>query len=331
MIAFVPPFTQKTEGLSQVKNWIFTVVRWGILLRHPRVAYWYWKLEGQHRLPNPANPQTANDKFFWRKVFDRNPVFTELSDKLQVRNWLARNGIEIDAARTLWAGEDPVDIPDAVLKGGVVAKANHGSRTNIVLNEPPPDREAFNRRMRRFKRKRQGRKRLEWGYFNIPRRLFVEEMLPNIEFEHKIYTYGDRIERIQIVYDHASDDGISADVWLPNGEGGWTRFEGSPLITRNANRPLPEINERALEIAREIGRHFDHIRVDLLSDGQNLWFGELTMYNVGGRIALVGTTPSAGVNTSWDLRKSWFMQNEQKGWRKYYADALRREIGARGY
>jgi len=307
-------------------DWVLTVVRWAVLLRHPHLTYRYWKIDRTKRLPNPANPQTANDKFFWRKIFDRSPEFIEVSDKLRVRGWLKGNQIDVEAPAVLWTGNDPAKIPDDLLAKGVVVKANHGSGTNIFLEKAPPDRKAFNRRMRRYGRKPQGRKSLEWAYFGISRRLFVEALIPDITSEFKVYTFGRRIERLQIIYDRFSEDGISADVWLPDGQGGWNLFEGSPDITRSANRPMPAITEEVLELSRKIGDHFDHMRVDILASTSQLWFSELTVYSLAGHIPLVGDLSSEAVNTSWDLQESWFMRTPQTGWLKIYADHLRKVI-----
>ena len=315
-------------GATQMTDWVLLSFRWIILLRHPRISYWYWKSDRFGRLPDPANPRTANDKYFWRKIFDRNPEFTKISDKLGVRDWLKEKQIGIEGPPVLWSGIDPADIPDGLLASGVVVKANHGSGTNIVLRDAPPDRAAFNRRMRKYYRKPQGRKKLEWGYFGVTRKLFVEKLIPDIIVEFKIWTYDQRIERIQIIYERFSDEGVSADVWTPDGQGGWTRFAGAPEITKSAHRPWPKMTDDVLAMCRKIGRHFDHMRVDILASETKLWFGELTVYSNAGKILLFGDVPGELVNTSWDLRQSWFMRTPQTGWRKLYADRLRRAITA---
>ena len=47
--------------------------------------------------------------------------------------------------------------------------------------------------MRRCYRKPQGRKRLEWAYFGITRKIMIEALIPNITTEFKVYTFGHRI------------------------------------------------------------------------------------------------------------------------------------------
>lgn len=302
------------------------LVRAFILLRHPRLSYWYWKNDRQRRLPNPAAPQTMNDKFFWRKVFDRNPEFTEVSDKIAVRRWLEEKKIPVQSPQILWVGTEAADIPDKLLENGAAVKANHGSGTNMILHSKPVDRKAFNRRVNRFLKKPQGRKRMEWGYFGIDRSLMVEELIPNVTAEFKLYTFGDRIERLVTIFDRFGE--MEADVWLPSQGDGWEKFEGEAAVSsRRGNKELPKTIEVAVSVAREIGGHFDHMRVDILTDGEKLWFSELTVYNMAGFHPTLGDDPKDPMNISWDIKKSWFMNSMHRGWRRLYCKAIWAQIG----
>jgi hypothetical protein len=307
-------------------RWLLSVSRWALILRYPRLSYWYYKVDRSRRIPNPATPRTMNEKFFWRKIFDRSPEFIEVSDKLRIRHWLVKNRVDIDSPPILWTGTDPAQIPDDLLAQGVVVKVNHGSGTNILLHDAPRNRAAFNRRMRRDLRKPQGRKRLEWAYFGIDRKIMVEALVPDITIEFKAYTFGKRIERLVVIYDRYTD--AAADVWLPNGKGEFALFEGRAAIAKRANRHLPAATEEALKISRQIGERFDHMRVDILSDGDRLWFSELTIYNMAGYLPYVGDITSEPVNTSWDLTNSWFMRTPQTGWKRLYAAELRKTLAS---
>lgn len=283
-------------------------------------------MDGQRRLPDPANPRNMNEKFFWRKMFDRRPEFVTISDKLLVRDWLKEREIKIETPQVLWVGTDAADIPDDVLTGGVVVKANHGSGTNIFLESPPPDRAAFNARANKFLRKNHGRNRLEWGYFGVKRRLFVEQMVPDCTMEIKMYLFGRHMERLAVIYDRFDD--MCADLWLTDGQGGVAYSETETPVGKKAGRPKPACMDAALETASEIGKNFDHIRVDFLSDGTNLWFSELTVYSLGGKSPIAGDDATAGVNVHWRIQDSWFMRTPQSGWRAIYASRLRLALRA---
>ena len=308
--------------LLRVNKFLLFVVRLFILLKHRRLSLWYLDKEGFGRLPNPALPRTLNDKYFWRKVFDRAPVFTRISDKILVREWLKVQNIDVQSPEILWTGTRPEDIPDTLLTNGVVVKANHGSGTNVMLEAPPADREAFNERLHRYLRKDYGRKKLEWAYFDIERRILVERRIPNINAEFKFYTFGERLERLVMIHDRFEE--ISADIWVPDGKGGWAlENEKAMVSSRQGNKPLPQSMEAAEALAREIGKRFDHMRVDILTDGKEIWFSEVTIYSMAGYFRSgIGDDPEHRMNLAWSLSDSWFMKTKQTGWRKWYKRAL---------
>lgn len=49
--------------------------------------YFFWKLG--YRL-NLKNPRTINEKLNWMKLYDRNPFYTQISDKWMCRDYVRR-------------------------------------------------------------------------------------------------------------------------------------------------------------------------------------------------------------------------------------------------
>ena len=86
-----------------------------------------------------------NDKYAWRKIFDRNPAFTELSDKLKAKDHALRTCADVQVAKTLWTGHDAADIPDDILKGNVVVKTNNASGRNVHVVAGRHERGDLNR------------------------------------------------------------------------------------------------------------------------------------------------------------------------------------------
>jgi hypothetical protein len=69
------------------------------------------------------------------------------------------------------------------------------------------------------------------------------------------------------------------------------------------------------------------VRVGFLTNGEVLWLGEMTLYNLAGRFSRGGSDPDHPAALAWDLRKAHFLRNPpQTGWRAGYAQALRREL-----
>ena len=309
---------------------LFAAIDLWIRARHPRMCAWMRRraLRGTD-FPSIALPRTGNAKFAWRKVFDRDPRFTPLSDKLAVREIVRDLRPDLAAPEVLWVGRHPRDIPDAALSGDVVVKTNHASAANVFVRGGVVDRPALERRMRRSLRRGYGRQTLEWGYFGVDRKVFVERLIPGGDdlHEFKFYTYGRRIERLLRAW--GQPGAREAQLREPDADG-ILRFVQTPTpAVQNPNPvPVPPNWDRLVAIARDLGAPFDHMRVDLLSDGGTIWFSELTIYTWGGRETVAGNDPDAQISRAWDLRRSWFLTTPQAGWRARYAKALRRALDA---
>lgn len=306
------------------------VALWGWTAQ-TRVMIFYLKLALPNgRMPCLGFPQTVDDKFMWRKLFDHDPLFTALCDKVAVKAWIRETFPDVETAPLLWTGADPAEIPEELLAGDVIVKANHGCGTNRIIRDGIYNREALISEARRWLATDHGKGRREWGYLNIPRRILVEPLMIDATSpvqELKYYCFGDRILRlIQIV--GRNEDSLSARVYEPDGDNtlNLTNIpaEVSPRLYHGG---LPATSARAEALARRIGSDFDHVRIDFLTNGRELWLGEMTLYNLAGRLSRGGSDPSHPATLAWDLRRTDFLRNPpQSGWRAIYARALLREL-----
>lgn len=313
---------------------MFFVIRFAVCIWHLRQSRNYQRLARRDGFSfDPVKPVSANDKYAWRKFFDHDPRFTLVSDKLGLRKWLSNERIPAKCPEILWEGHRAADIPDHFFDGPGILKTNHGSGWNWRLPEDAQDRESVRRRAEHLLARKYGLKLSEWAYRDIPPKLFVEEFLHPQErtlSELKFFTFGREVAFIRAIYDRFTEK--RADNWLPSSDGSFSRseknfgFSGVP-----ACEPLPGNFPEMLKIAREIGSHFDHMRVDLLSDGQNLWAGELTVYANSGRLMARGADPERLEATLWDIRRFWFLKHSHKGWRSLYAAALLRWLDRRAH
>lgn len=272
-------------------------------------------------MPNPALPVTDVDKFLWRKIFDRNPLFTMACDKLAAKKYALTVCPELKTAEVLWTGRDPVTIPDRLLTGSVVVKANHASRWNIMIHNSEVDREAMNNLAASWVKRTYGRAFGEWGYKNAAHCLLVEKMLLDegrpIKTEYKFHVSGGRTAYVFVSV--KQDGGEEATCYFDR-DG---RF--SSLPDRSDSRPLvvlPACFLRMRDIAERLAKPFDYMRCDFYELNGDIFFSELTAYPLSGQ---GGSNPKLRElrNTGWDLRKSWFLTKPQTGWRKVYARVLR--------
>ena len=54
------------------------------------------------------------------------------------------------------------------------------------------------------------------------------------------------------------------------------------------------------------------MRVDLLTDGERLWLGELTVYNLGGVFPDCGHRADSNLSRAWDIGGSWFLTTQHQ-------------------
>ena len=317
--------------MRRIADWcVFVGVFLWVLARYPREYRRLVRRQWRHdsvRI-NPVVPVTANEKYVWRKIFDHDPRFVTCSDKLATKDWVRSLGIDVDIPETRWEGTDPAAIPAPVLQGDVVIKSAHGNGTNVYVTDGVADGVDLIEGARAALEQDHGRRWNEWAYALVPRRLFVEErVFPDRSFtDLKVYTYGEVIEQLVPIYNTPGAP-RSAAVWAATEDGAFELSDIPAAVSDLIDdRPLPANLPRILAISRGIGRHFDHVRIDFMTDGTALYIGELTIYNLGGRAHFTGSRVDTPLNRSWDLRRSWFLTLPQPGWRGCYAAALRRAL-----
>lgn len=303
----------------------FAVVQVLAVLRHPRISQSFWKRRG--RIPNFARPAEHGELVQWRKVFDHNPQFTVFCDKLACKRWVTENFPDIPLMTPVWVGDRPEDLPDALVSPGHIVKASHGCRANYFPHRRPLPRPDINRLLSRWLRRsydRQG----QWGYRDVPRRLFVE---PQVGGGRPLTEYSIR-----------AHDGVISGLWVvmdqhqPTERSANFAGDGTPMPAKTIKHqePLPEgythpaTLHRARDIASRVSRGFDHIRVDFLVDGDALYLGEITVY------------PGSGFGTEWQstqgqmhelawfraLHLSWFYRTPQPWPMSIYQGAFRRWV-----
>ncbi|MGB7204427.1 MAG: ATP-grasp fold amidoligase family protein, partial [Anderseniella sp.] len=271
-----------------------------------------------------------NDKYAWRKIFDRNPLFITAADKLKVKDYVARLHPNIKFPTTLWEGVSASEIPEQLLKGDVVVKANHGSGWNIFIRQGKYDRQNLLSETRRWLAIDYGRRNAEWPYRKIERKLFVEEMLfedsKPLSNEYKFYCAGGEIV-YTFVRQLAPDGTRIAAVVDETGKvysGEFNFHQLSQQVT------MPDEIDSLRAAANRLSADFDFVRCDLyLVDGK-VYFSEFTLFTIGGFAKIESCELSEVYSGAWDIRKSWFLTTPQTSWRENYRKSLLRTLDMSG-
>ncbi len=313
----------------RLSDWLLLLaVRYYCLVRHPVIMAHAISANGY--FPNPSKPRLIGDKFLWRKLFDRNPLFAVACDKLASKKYVIDQFPELNTAKVLWTGTDPDEIPDDLLGGDMVFKANHGSGWNLLIRKgEATDNARLHERARFWLARQYGRRMGEWGYSRSARKLIVEEMLMDngrpVQSEYKFHVSGGRVA---YVYTSTGGSGDSQHYVVLDRHG--KAFKPTP-DGQGCEIPytLPEQFAQMVLVAEKLSAPFDFARVDLYDLQGQIYFSEITIYPLSGAGNIRVKHLTTLRNEMWDIRNSWFFTTPQSGWRRLYRAALKRSLDAK--
>ena len=273
-------------------------------------------------LLSPATPRTTTEKFLWRKLFDHNPLHSLACDKLRAKTYALARCPELKTAAVLWVGTDPDAIPEAMLDRNAVMKANHGSGWNVIdLDQIAP--ELLRAKAMKWMRQRTyGWKLGEWGYRDVPRKIFLEQCLRvdglPVQSEFKFHVCSGRIAYVYVKLP-VSDAG---NIKMVLDREGTAFVIDEAGVTQRPDIEPPRQFHKMRELAEHLAGEFDFVRCDFYDMPDGIYFSELTVYPMSGH-GNIGHQQLVDLrNSLWDIRRSWFLTTKQRGLTRLYASAL---------
>lgn len=234
---------------------------------------------------NFTNPQTFNEKVQLKKIHDRSEYLTIGADKLASKTFVKKIAPELYIPKTLWVAKYIADFdtfPFSEMPSNYVLKANHTSQTiEFVRGGKHFSKQEMKDFASRWFKKDQSGSLGEWGYKNIPPRVFVEEFLDfngTVPDDYKLHIIDGKVEFIQL------DQGRFEQHYRNMFDRDWNEL-GFILNKKPRLLPVPEkppFIDQMIEIAERIGKYYDMVRVDLYFHNNQVTFSELTMYPAAG-------------------------------------------------
>ncbi len=236
--------------------------------------------------PDLKNPKTFNEKINWRKIYDRNPLYVRLSDKVLLREELVTRLGQATAASVmteLYAVTDQPETFDfAKLPSSYVVKANHASGWNaFVTPNNPLDENLLREQMAYWLRRSYGKRKQEWAYQPIKRQVMFEEFLfqsngkPPDDMKFMIF-----------------DGECKFAVWDDDRFGAYTQhymdsdwqqlhFTSKRLVSREMP-PKPQFFDEMLALSEKVAKGIDCVRVDFMFTEDRFVLNEMTFYRGSG-------------------------------------------------
>lgn len=235
------------------------------------------------------NPTSFNEKINWLKLHDRNPLYSKITDKIFVKEFVS-NLLGPEYVIPLIAGgfSHFDEIPFDILPKQFVLKCNHDSHNTIIcLDKDSFDKEfAKNRLERALKKNYYHWIGKEWGYKDIVPQIFVEKYMKDGNHsnlrDYKFFIFNGVVKYIFTFDDRFSSEGVRSNCYDPD----WNLL---PIVwgrRKNTSTPIekPDNLAEMISIATKLWSFVnnDFIRVDLYCINGRIFFGEYTLYPGGG-------------------------------------------------
>lgn len=232
---------------------------------------------------NLKNPKTYNEKLNWLKLNDRNPEYTKMVDKYEVKKYVSNIIGEEYVIPTLgiWDKFDDIDFDE--LPEQFVLKCTHDSEGVVIVK----DKSRFD--------VNEARKKIndalkcnfyyigrEWPYKNIKPRIIAEKYMKDEECgelrDYKFFCFNGEPKAMFIASDREIGE-TKFDFYDLN-------FNHLNIIQHYPNSKLkiekPRNFDKMIELAKILSKNLIHVRVDFYEVNGKVYFGELTFYHFSG-------------------------------------------------
>jgi hypothetical protein len=227
--------------------------------------------------PHIENPRTFSEKIVWRKLYQDLPFAKIVCDKLAVREYVSGIVGEKYVNTLLATTKSGTDVDYEKLPSGFVAKANHGSKLNVLVrNKANIDLSLLTSTLIRCLNTDFGHTTNEWWYKEIEPVIVFEQLLADEEFglplDYNFFVFQGIAEMVCANFDRFGRHKQSFYDLNWNQMDLQEEFPLAPPLAAPAR--LAEMKE----VAEALAVGFDFARVDLYCvNDRDIIFGEITL------------------------------------------------------
>jgi hypothetical protein len=246
---------------------------------------------------NWENPKTFNEKLNWLKIYDRNPMYTAMADKLLAKEIVGKKIGNQHVARLYGVFNSFEEIDFEKLPQSFVLKCTHDSGSMIICKDKAVfDKTKAKNHLEKALKKNYYFKSREWPYKNIIPRILVEEYLDdhtgNELRDYKFWCFNGKP---RVVYFTNKADSIYENYY---------DLDFKPLdISHGFPRHKPEFDrpelfDEMVSFSTILSQGLPFVRIDFFYINKKIYFAEFTFYDWGGFKPFT--------NKEWDIKLgSW--------------------------
>lgn len=243
---------------------------------------WMYKIETDKQL-NLDHPVTMNEKLQWLKLYNRNPEYTTIVDKITVKDYIAnRIGAEyVVPTLAVWNSTKEINIEN--LPGQFVLKTNHSGGNKGVIICKEKDKlnledaiDKLNISIHTDLYRNYG----EWPYKNVQKRIFAEKYLGDDLTDYKFYCYNGNVDAVLLCIDRQIG---SPKFYFFDREWNLKRYnQRGKEAPQDFTLPKPANIDKMFALASELSKGIPFVRVDFYNVDGKIYFGEMTFFPASG-------------------------------------------------
>ena len=232
------------------------------------------------------SPQTFNEKLQWLKLYDRDPLYTKLVDKFEVKDFISDKIGEEYVIPTIGVWDNVESIDWNKLPDQFVLKCTHDSGGLVICRDKNTlDIKQAKKKLSKsmsFDFYKAGR---EWPYKNVRRRIIAEKYMEDETGElrdYKLFCFNGKVKALFIATGRSKGShNVKFDFFDDN-------FNHLPFTNGHPNADeLPQKPQEFMkmkQLAEVLAEGIPHVRVDFYEVRNQIYFGEMTFYHWSGMV-----------------------------------------------
>ncbi|MCC5894468.1 MAG: glycosyl transferase [Alkalibacterium sp.] len=246
--------------------------------RYLKIAYWC----KMNKFLNLKSPSSYSEKLQWLKLYDRNPKYTNLVDKYNVREYISQSIGEEYLIPLLGVWDQVDEINFEKLPSQFVLKCTHDSGGLVICKDKNKiDTKRTKKRLKDSLKHNYYFGQREWIYKDIKPKIIAEKyMVDESKKELKDYKFFCFNGEAKVMF-IASNRGVDTRFDFYDLDFNHLPFEQRyPNSTYSLKKPKGF--EKMVELAEVLSKNIPHVRIDFYNIDGVIYFGEMTFFHFSG-------------------------------------------------
>ena len=246
----------------------------------------YLKMLYKHKLKKELNlecPKTFNEKMQWLKLYNRNPEYTKMVDKYEVREYIKEMIGEKYLIPLIGIYENFDEIKFESLPNQFVMKCTHDFGSVIICKDKANfNIKAAKKRINKCQKINFYFMGREWPYKNVKPRIIIEKYMEDESLnelkDYKVFNFNGEPKLIQVDSNRFSKH--KRNMYTTN----WEKLNMNLRcdITDDMEIKKPTKLNEMLEISKALAKNTPFMRTDFYVVNDKIYFGEITFFPASG-------------------------------------------------